>query len=205
LFITLTGVDGSGKSTLAPGLAALVRDQFGPCLVAESKDDFVVTICQTVGEGADPRSFFGAYAFDFAKAFDAVRDHFVRVEPHLAQGTSVVVPRSADCRLGIAATHHNDNLQNIEKILGVIPAPDLTLRLKVDSLVAAQRVLERGIDEEEADHLARFSGALDELGKRRNWIEIDASGSPGSILQAAKGALMPLFQAASSRSRITSS
>lgn len=200
LLIGIAGIDGAGKSTLAHYLRRAVERIHGPCVVSESKDDFAIqtaTAAAIAVAGCAPRDYFGNFAFDFAKAFDIVRDHFVRTEPLLRLGTSVILPRTVDCRLALARSKGSEPIEKIEAVLRVIPRPDITFRARLDPEVACERVHMRGVDEERLSDLVALDSALDALPARDSWIEFDASPPIAIVAAHLEGRLCNILTPAS--------
>lgn len=184
VLVAIAGIDGAGKSSLAQGLKRAYEREFGPCVVAEAKDDFVIQISNAVAvqRGLSARAYFGNFAFDFAKSFDIVRDHFVRIEPLLQSGVSVIVPRSVECRLALAMSRGSEPIEKIGAVLSTVPRADVTLRLRADPQVACDRVRHRGIDEETVEDLTALSNHLDQLQSGNDWLEVCGNGTAQEVL-----------------------
>ena len=183
--MAIAGIDGAGKSTLGHGLRRLYERELGPCVVAEQKDDFAIQMANAAAakKRMTARQYFGNFPFDFAKSFDIVRDHFVRIEPLLQSGVSVIVPRSVECRVALAMSRGSESIEKIASILDLIPRADVTIRLRIDPSIACTRVLLRGVDEESVEDLEALSKSLDEIqANRDDWIEVCAQSDKEDLL-----------------------
>lgn len=194
LHIGFSGIDGAGKSTLAYKIAERMRGRGLSVSVAESKEYFVKQIALAVCPGGDPRRYFGHFAYDLAKGFDIVRDYYSRVEPLLSTGVCVVNPRTIECRLAVARALGTPGIEKLERLLAIVPRPDLVIRLRVDPAVACERVRVRGIDTETVEGLSRLSQAMDHYGNLSNWLEVDASGTPDATARQVLALIEALVQ-----------
>lgn len=197
-YVAISGIDGAGKSTLAYGLSRTLSPYLGQIYVAEAKDEFVKQIARAACGADSPRSYFGNFAYDFAKSFGIISDHYLKIEPLLDRGVSVVAPRTIECRLAVAAAFGTPDIDKLERLLSLVPRPNCTIRLKIDPVLAVERVLKRGVDEETESGLAELSRQIDVYSQRLGWLEIDSSCSAEALLKVATIAVVDHLQTGTS-------
>jgi thymidylate kinase len=164
MFIGFTGLDGAGKSTQSAKLSQFLRSLDRQCYVSESKDDLVAQTSQAIAKkyGRTHRNYFGAYAFELSKAFSSVRFHFSVIQPMLIQGIDIIDPRTNNCRLQLARSHGCENIDKVSEIYNLIQPYDLLFFIKIDPLIAYERINKRGTDCEVLEELISFNNQLEE-------------------------------------------
>lgn len=184
MFVTLEGIDRSGKSTHA----ALLADALGP----ETK-----LLREPGGTAAgerirallrDPAIELGARTE--LMLFSAARSQLVAevIQPARAAGTDVVCDRFIDSTVAYQGVARGLGAEFVERVNELVVGdcvPDLTVLLRVDPEVAAQRHGD-GSDRfelEGIDFQRRVAVAYDELAERHpeRIVVVDAAGEVGEI------------------------
>ncbi|HCA5287635.1 hypothetical protein ABLB96_11395 [Acinetobacter sp. XH1741] len=187
LYIGFTGLDGAGKSTQAGMLGQYLRSLKRQCYVCEPKDDLVPQLATAISRQNSmlPRSYFGTYPFELAKAFSAVRHHYSAILPCINTGIDVIEPRTNFCRLGLAVAN---NCNDINKIIDVYESAkkyDFVFWIDTPPEIAYKRVNDRGTDYEPLEELQNFHNALCQLADD-NCIRIDGSGTKHDVFNRIK-------------------
>jgi dTMP kinase len=195
VLISVEGVDGAGKTTLVAGLAAALEDR-GPVVVLREPGGAAVSerIRDVLADPAlqiDPRAEALLYA--------AARAQLVAEElrPLLEAGTIVVLDRFVDSSLayqGAARGLGVDAIRALNEFGTDGLKPDRTLLLRVDPVLARDRIADRTADRLEREDPAFFAAiaagyeALAAAEPDRI-VVIDAAQSPEAVLADALAAL----------------
>jgi dTMP kinase len=195
VLISVEGVDGAGKTTLVAGLAAALEDR-GPVVVLREPGGAAVSerIRDVLADPAlqiDPRAEALLYA--------AARAQLVaeQLRPLLEAGTIVVLDRFVDSSLayqGAARGLGVDAIRALNEFGTDGLKPDRTLLLRVDPVLARDRIADRTADRLEREDPAFFAAiaagyeALAAAEPDRI-VVIDAAQSPEAVLADALAAL----------------
>ncbi|MDX6663560.1 MAG: dTMP kinase [Solirubrobacterales bacterium] len=164
MFITLEGIDGSGKSTQAKLLAeALGEDTL--LLREPGGTEAAERIREILADPAielDPRAEL--LLFCAARADLVIR----QIEPALAAGRSVVCDRFTDSTVayqGVARGLGVDLVERLNEATTGGLKPDLTLLLRIDPEIAAQRLSGEAdrFEDEGLEFQRTVAGAYDEI------------------------------------------
>jgi aminoglycoside phosphotransferase family enzyme/predicted kinase len=170
--IAIGGFSGSGKSTLAKGLAPLIGAVPG-ALVLRS-DEIRKQLC-----GVSPlhRLSPEGYTADVTRrVYDRVADHAANVLP---SGYAVI----ADAVYARAADR-----EAIERVAAAAHVPFVGVSLEASEAMLIGRSEQRHVDASDAD-AAVIRGQLMQGAGAVAWHQIDASGAPDHVLQAAANVL----------------
>jgi dTMP kinase len=195
VLISVEGGDGAGKTTLVAGLAAALEDR-GPVVVLREPGGAAVSerIRDVLADPAlqiDPRAEALLYA--------AARAQLVaeQLRPLLEAGTIVVLDRFVDSSLayqGAARGLGVDAIRALNEFGTDGLKPDRTLLLRVDPVLARDRIADRTADRLEREDPAFFAAiaagyeALAAAEPDRI-VVIDAAQSPEAVLADALAAL----------------
>lgn len=197
--IALVGIDGSGKTTQAHRLATELTLAGHP---AEYR------------RNAGGRHWFGRLAAVFGRA-DAEdllgRRAMLAVESVLrwlailnttlrrtVRRQITVMDRYAVCQYASLRSHgaRPSAERRARLAYRLFPAPDVTFLLSVDPAVAHERIERRGYDHESMEFLRAAKAAYESLPEHRDFVVIDANGTPDQVTAAIKAALAALAQPA---------
>jgi dTMP kinase len=196
--ISVEGIDGSGKSTLISGLGHALTQKNIPVLLTKEPGGTQLgkSLRQILhaqkGAVAD-RAEFLLFAADRAHHFQTL------VIPALQAGTVVIADRLADSSLAyqgygrgldraMISTINQWAMQNV--------MPDLTVYLRLDPQIAAQRIAQRNealtaFEQEKLDFWQRVAQGYEEIFRgRNNIIALDATLPAEELLQATLSQLL---------------
>ncbi len=188
MLICIEGIDGSGKSTLAQKLAQSLQDAGRSVVLTKEPGGSKLgkqlrEILQTQPVPINPISEFLLFAADRAQHVNEV------IKPALAAGKVVITDRMGDSSLvyqgyGRGIDKKNILLVNDWALQGI--TPDLTLYVKIDGTIAAQRVKNRGslsaFEKEHAVFVERLITGFNEIyADRKNVITLDGTQSPEEL------------------------
>jgi len=191
VLISVEGVDGAGKTTLVAGLAAalgaVVLREPGGTAVSERVRELLTDPALEI----DPRTEALLYA--------AARAQLVaeRLRPLLADGTTVILDRFVDSSLAYQGAGRGLGIDAVRALnefgTGGLQ-PDRTLLLRVDPVLARERMADRAADRlerEDAAFFAAIADAYDALAAAEpdRIAVIDAAQSPDAVLADALAAL----------------
>jgi dTMP kinase len=196
--VALVGIDGSGKTTQAHRLAAALAARGLPA---------------TYRRNAGGRRWFGRLAVVLGHRDGEHllgRRLMLLVESVLRwlsilrtllrrriTGEISVMDRYAVCQYASirahAKTQRPGRVNRAERrarlAYRVFPEPDVIFLLSVDPAIAYDRIERRGYDHEELAYLRAASAAYEALPERRNFVVIDANGTPAEVGEALLGHL----------------
>ncbi|MEV6299739.1 thymidylate kinase [Actinoplanes sp. NPDC051861] len=192
--VALVGIDGSGKTTQAHRLATELTLAGFP---AEYR------------RNAGGRHWFGRLAAVFGRrdAEDLLgRRAMLGVESVLrwlailrtllrrtVHHEITVMDRYAVCQYASLRSHGARPAAERRARLAyrLFPAPDVTLLLSVDPVVAHERIERRGYDHESMDYLRAATAAYESLPEYPDFVVIDANGTPDEVAARIRAALAP--------------
>lgn len=196
MLVTIEGIDGAGKSTLAAALAArlgatLLREPGGVGLAERLR-----TVVKDPALAVSPRAEALVYAAARAQLVEE------RLGPLLAAGELVLLDRFVDSSLAYQGAGRGLGVEAVRAVNAFATgglAPDRTLLLRIDPAAARARAGARGeaadrLESEGEDFFAAIARAYDELAAAEpaRWRVLDASRSPGALLEEAVAALEDL-------------
>lgn len=204
--VALIGIDGSGKTTQAHRLA----DELGAAGLPAS-----------YRRNAGGRRWFGRLATAVGRAdADALlgRRAMLLVESLLrwlailrtllrrkVLGEIAIMDRYAYCQYASLRAHGARPAAERRARLAyrLFPRPDVTILLAVDPEVAYERIETRGYDHEEMTYLYAATAAYRSLPEYRDFVVVDANGTPDQV-NAAIRAQLPGLVAPAPRQRMAS-
>ncbi|MFC7532619.1 thymidylate kinase [Actinoplanes sp. GCM10030250] len=193
--IALVGIDGSGKTTQAHRLA-----------IELSIDGYPAEYRRNAGG----RHFVGRIAGFFGRedAEDLIgRRAMLAVESVLrwlailrtllrrtVRDEITVMDRYAVCQYASLRSHGGRPAAERRARLAyrLFPAPDVTFLLAVDPEVAHERIERRGYDHESMDYLRAATTAYESLPEYRDFVVINANGTPDEVAAAIRAELAAL-------------
>lgn len=178
MYIGFTGIDGAGKSTQATLLCGWLTKKGIPNILREVKQDLVAEVSSAIARKhglKSGRQYLGEDYYIVALSFDLLREVIFDVRPFTSMGTIVVSSRTAFCRLagGIARKCRSINLAKEIALFGGVP--DLLIWLDTAPEVAYKRIVQRGFDSGNLEHLKRYRAALEELLSNYQHVRIDGN------------------------------
>jgi dTMP kinase len=200
--ITIEGLDGAGKTTLASALANALREH--GIDVQLMREPGGVPAAERVRELVkDPEVRIAPRAE--ALLYAAARAQLVEeaIEPTLERGTWVVLDRFVDSSLAYQGGGRELGVDEVGAINDFATGglrPDRTLLLMLDPAVGRERALSRAepvdrLEAENDDFFARITSIYAQLLTRdpERIRQVDATGSPGQVLDAALSELADLI------------
>ncbi len=145
LLLSLEGIDGSGKSTLASSLAQSLHECGLPVVLTKEPGSTSLgkklrTILQEQTIPVCSKAEFLLFAADRAQHFEEL------IIPSLAQNKLIISDRMADSSLvyqGYGRGLDRDILTTINTWAMAGYAPDITIYVRIDEQLSAQRILQR--------------------------------------------------------------
>ncbi|MEU0237700.1 AAA family ATPase [Nocardiopsis sp. NPDC006198] len=144
MLIEIAGIDGSGKTTLLNQLRGHLHDQ-GRAVYVRSWPSTVKRLAADTAEDFGGRpwwEFFDPDAIETAAAFEhlaAVHHHLLPLDP----GRQVVLTDTYVVRWLATAALHGAALEPLVALYARLRAPELSLRLEVDTATARERLAHR--------------------------------------------------------------
>lgn len=182
--IALVGIDGSGKTTQARMLATALAEAGLPARYRQN---------------AGGRAWFGKLAARHGRrdAEDLLGRRLMLLAESLLRWLAIartllrravrrevaVMDRFAYCQYASLRAHGGGPAaeRRARFAYRLFPAPDVTFFMAVDPAVAQERIVRRGTDHESMDYLIAADRAYRSLPEFRDFVVIDANGSPEEI------------------------
>ncbi|MEV7606789.1 thymidylate kinase [Paenarthrobacter sp. NPDC089322] len=183
MLIVLTGIDGSGKTTAANALVSGLQLGGTKALLLSNHAARrrLSLLSAKYGWQLPPRV---ADAIETTvRIFNVLVSH---VRAHRFGGT-VVMDRHLYCQLALRKANGLRRGILLPWLLERLPEPDLVIYFDVDPQHAYQRVLARGTDKESLRDLQDFRAAYRSLPEYSGFVEVDANGTPGEVLERLSG------------------
>lgn len=180
LHIGFSGIDGAGKSTQAALLYGWLSNQGIHCILREGKRDFVSEISSILAkkyEISSGREYLGEDYYMLALSFDLLREIILDINPFVQAGAVVISARTQFCRLASGIVRGCHSIPFATDIALIGGYPDILFLLDLPAEIACKRVIERGIDSADLNHLKAYREALVKLLQVYNYIYIDSTGS----------------------------
>lgn len=197
--VALVGIDGSGKTTQALRLAAELTASGIPAGYRRNAGGrhWVGRVAGFLGRG-DAEDLLGRrlmLVVESALRWLAILRTTLR---RLLARDIAVMDRYAVCQFAsLRARGARPSAERRARLAyRLFPAPDVTFLLAVDPAVAQQRIDRRGYDHETMDYLRAADAAYRSLPEYRNFVVIDANGSPDQVAAAIQAELRPRLAAA---------
>ena len=190
--VALVGIDGSGKTTQAHVLADVLAAEGLPAVYRRN---------------AGGRRWFGRLAAVLGRrdADDLLGRRAMLVVESLLRWLAIlrtllrrtvtreiaVMDRYAVCQYASLRAHgaRPSAERRARLAYRLFPRPDVTFFLAVDPEVAQDRIERRGYDTETLDYLRAATGAYRSLPEYRDFVVIDANGTPEQVTKALKAEL----------------
>lgn len=142
--IAIMGIDGSGKTTLVGNLA---KCGYGiddwKCMSIFDNSIFTKELEMVAGQqGKTRRECFSKELRSITWRSDLINNVFRYVIPELDKGSTIILDRYTLCNK-VYSSLEKSGLGYMDKILEVLPKPDLGIYLDVDIDVALRRINER--------------------------------------------------------------
>jgi len=185
--VSFTGLDGAGKTTQArllagwlAGLGALsgVEAPDGPSPVRR----VLTTLAGRAGLD-DHMDLLGPDLTHLVTAFMRYRDWTERVVPALDRPGFVVTDRAPACHYAAARGVGAGNEDLLRGVLGLLPAPDLTIYLQVPPEYAYARLATRGAGAERLSYLAANDLGYRALPEFAGFVVVDGTRSVDAVHQ----------------------
>ena len=181
--ITFEGIDGSGKTSLTQCLSSSLKQQELPVVITKEPGGTQLgqslrEIVHTKKEPICDEAEFLLFAADRAQ-------HFAQcIIPELEKGSIVISDRLADSSLAYQGYGRGMDKRMISKINEWAMhhiAPDLTIYMRIDPVIALERVQKRkeaitAIEQEKLDFWQRVADGYDEIfANRSDVVVLDAA------------------------------
>jgi len=177
MYIGFTGIDGAGKSTQAALLCGWLNQKGLHTILREENRSFVSEVTSVIAKNhgiKSGREYLDEEHYMVALSFDLLREVVFDIRPFTDMGIIVVSARTAFCRLAGGMVRGCRSIEVAKEIALFRGIPDLTIWLDVSPEVAYRRVMQRGIDSADLEHLKRYRKALSAL--LRNYPHIRIGG-----------------------------
>ncbi|AGZ39703.1 dTMP kinase [Actinoplanes friuliensis] len=191
--VALVGIDGSGKTTQAHLLAEGLAARGLPATYRRNAGGrrWFGRLATTLGR-RDGEDLLGRKAMLLVESvlrWLAILRTLLRRK---VTGEVAVMDRYAVCQYASIRAHaKNPRPERINRAerrarlaYRVFPKPDVTFLLAVDPEIAYDRIERRGYDHEEMDYLRAATAAYEALPEHRDFVVIDANGTPAEVEQA---------------------
>ncbi len=138
--IVVMGVDGAGKTTLVQNMEKCLSHLNFVCM-SIFKNPLYTNELEMVAQnnGSTRREMFSKEFRNMVWKNDLILNTIDRVVPELENGNNVILDRYVLCN----KVYSNDEDSSINRILNVLPTPDLGIYLDVDPQVALSRIESR--------------------------------------------------------------
>ncbi len=184
LYVGFTGIDGAGKSVQAALLCGWLNKQKIPNILREGKRDFVSQMSNIVAlkKGIESgRKYLGEDYYMISLSFDLLREVIFDIVPYVNNGIIVVSARTAFCRLAGGKVRGCNKIETATEIALLGGIPDLVIWLDTSPEIAYKRIISRGFDEAEIEHLKNYRSCLENILKGYPHIRIDGNKSISNI------------------------
>lgn len=184
--IAIVGLDGAGKTSQAARLVdELVADGVVAELLPNQTQAPMKLILEEIAreEGLDDYlELVPPDVMRLASTIVKVLD-FAHIlgDNERARSTVLVADRYAVCQYAAARAQGAGNEELLRKVNARLPPPDLTVFLDVAPETALDRILARGLDDEDVDFLHRYRKAYLGLPEAAGFTVVDGEGRPDEV------------------------
>jgi dTMP kinase len=200
VLVAIIGIDGAGKTTQAGILGKRLAAEGWPVAVHYSEPlGPLRTVYDAAAEelGFRDRVAMLTPDIDVLLAATLKLNSMMKAAEALRREDSVVVmDRYAYCLLASGRCQKVANIALLEKILAVLPEPDMTIFIDIEPEKAARRIQARGTDESETEFLSGFRSSYLDLMAVHGFQRIDGSGSIADTADAIYAAVAGLISRA---------
>lgn len=195
--IAIMGIDGSGKTTLVRNLQKCgCKIENWKCMSIFDNSIFTQELEKVaIQQGKTRRECFSKELRSITWRVDLINNVFRYVVPELEKGSTIILDRYTLCNKVYSNLEKSD-LGYMDRILEVLPKPDLGIYLDVDIDVALKRINERNGKEqapyEKREGLIDLEGKYKSLMLREEYpiVKINANLSEKEVTRSALDAII---------------
>ncbi|OHX40708.1 MULTISPECIES: dTMP kinase [Cytobacillus] len=180
ILIAIIGIDGGGKTTQASLLCKWLKQNGKTVYDVHNIPAYADWIFDTIAQRKgyqNTMELFSPTIVDFAVAIDKIRDFSVYTEKLSEQNSIIISQRYTYCKVASAMQNNVQHIELLNEIYNWAPKPDMTFYMDLPVEVGVQRVLDRGVDEENVNDLSEFKKYYESLPDFKDFIIIDANRS----------------------------
>lgn len=199
-FIVIMGIDGSGKTTLVRNLEnCSCNIDSWKCMSIFDNSIFTKELEEIAKQqGKTRREFFSKELRSLIWRSDLINNVYKYVIPELKNGNTVILDRYTLCNK-VYSNLKSRELEHMDRMLDILPKPDLGIYLDVDIDVALKRIRERDALEkapyENKKGLVRLKGIYEELMLQEDYpiVRINANLSQREVTKEAVSDIIKLI------------
>lgn len=186
--IAVVGLDGAGKTSQAARIVGdLVSDGVVAELLPNQTQAPMKLILEEIAREEGLDDYLDVVSPDvmrLASTMVKVLD-FARIlgDRERARSTVMVADRYSVCQYAAARAQGAGNEDLLRKVNARLPPPDLTIFLDVAPETASDRILARGLDNEDIDFLHRYRQAYLGLPEAAGFTVVDGEGAPDAVAE----------------------
>lgn len=197
--IVIMGIDASGKTTLVNNIKKCSANIKGwKCMSIFDNSIFTKELEEVAKEqGKTRRECFSKELRSIIWKSDLINNVFEYVIPELEKGNTVILDRYTLCNR-IYSNFDNDGFAHMDKILEILPKPDLGIYLDVDIDIALNRIEERNSERapyEKEEGLIQLKKMYEQLLLKENYkiTRINANLSQKEVLKEALNSIIEII------------
>jgi len=200
--IALIGIDGAGKSTSAQWLVGWLAERGVPAshFMNPGGRRWLGRLGQRLGR-TDAVGLLGRRGFPVAEAIIRFAALLRALLICRLRGRVAVMDRYTYCQYAVMRARGDAGERLIRILYSLFPRPDLVCYLQVEPGAAHHRVLQRGTDEEEIEHLRALDAGYLSLPEFGRFRIVSAGAGPDVVQAQLAAAVAPLFRPPAQRRR----